>query len=102
MAVLRGATAPERVEITIVNVSSDPDPLDLTTVEAVAISALMPNGAGRADWTTEIAAQTEAELVLVHVFDAADVEQPGAYLLTITMNVPGGTRRAGPVTLNVI
>ncbi len=101
MSVLRGAQAPERVQITIANIESDPDPLDLTGVSAAVISVAKPSGQLPEEWSATIASQSASELVLEHVFDAADVEQPGAYLLTISLTVLDGVRRAGPVTLQV-
>lgn len=99
--VFAGAQAPEALEISVSNVGGAADPLDLSTVTEAEFAVTTPTGR-RVTWATTIASQSAAALVLQHVFALADVDTPGPYRITVYMTVPGGVRRAGPTTLQVV
>jgi hypothetical protein len=100
--VLAGARSPEQIRLTITNVGGDPEPLDFTTVTAIALLITRPDGS-RVTWSTATESQTDTELVLVHVFDAdgLEVDRAGAYGVAVDMTVPAGIRRTGPGVLHV-
>lgn len=103
MSVLAGAIAPARFQVTVENLSTDPAPLDLSTVTAVTLSVDKPGADLGETWSASIFSQTSTKLVVEHVFDTygAEVEFPGDYLITVNMSTPGGPRRASASKLVV-
>ncbi len=101
MTVYAGAQAPEQIELSVTNAELADEPLDLTTVSAVSLSVLRPDGQ-RVTWSVTTAEQTATLLRVVHVFDALDVELPGTYRIMVMMTVVTGVRRAGPTSLAVL
>lgn len=95
-----GAQAPERLRLLIDNADLAAEPLDLSTVTAVALEIVRPDGA-RYSWATEIVEQTAEALLVEHAFEADDVFLPGTYRVNITLTVSAGVRRAGPTVLVV-
>lgn len=87
--------------MSIANAAADPEPLDLSTVTAVTVRVTRPVYPQPAVWVAIILTQTSTLIELEKVFELADVEAFGAYRIEFLLTVPGGVRRAGPVTLNV-
>ncbi len=99
MYVYVGAVAPEKVGLTIDNAALAADPLDLSDVTAVTLEVRTPTQT--LTWATTITDQSETELVVEHEFEAGDLGAAGTYRIVAIMDVPGGTRRAGPTALEV-
>lgn len=99
-SVQAGAQAPERLRVTIENAALEPNPLDLTTVTACAITATRPDGR-RETWSTLITTQVADQLIVERVWLLNDVFLAGRYHLDINLTIPGGVRRAGPTVLDV-
>jgi hypothetical protein len=99
---LAGAKAPERFRLTIENSPSDPDPLDLSTVISVTMTATCQDLINSV-WPVSVVAQSSNALTIEHVFDSygAEIERTGIYRLNLELTVPTGVRRAGPTTLRV-
>jgi hypothetical protein len=64
--------------------------LDLSTVSAVTLHVMRPDGTS-SDWATSLSAQSPTSVTATHVFAAADVPVPGKLTIEPRMTVPGGT-----------
>lgn len=96
------ARAPEKLAITVNAGSSG---LDLTTVTQVDFEVTNTASKRQVTWRSTIqGGATSSQLVAKHTWDANGDETAAAVTLRIfaLLTVPGGIRRAGPFTLNII
>lgn len=100
VSVQSGAQAPERLRVTIANAALEPNPLDLTTVTGVSISATRPDGRHET-WATAITTQAADSLIVERVWLINDIYAAGLYRVDVILTVPSGIRRAGPTVLEV-
>lgn len=100
VSVRAGAQSPERLRVTVENAALEPNPLDLTLVTAVSITATRPDGR-RENWAMTITDQATDSLVVERVWLINDVFAAGLYSIDVIMTVPAGIRRAGPTVLEV-
>lgn len=91
---LVGPKAPEALKVTLLAGDSG---IDMTTVTAVSLDVVRPDGA-TATWTTVLSGATTLQVIATHVFDAGGLEAslPGSYLIKPQITAAGQARRGFP------
>ena len=95
---------PQPPETLTVNVSQGESGLDLSTVTSVSLSVRYPNTDLDVTWTASIVTQTATALSVRHTFNnltAGEAVIPGTYRVMVNLDVPSGTKRAGPTFFEV-
>jgi hypothetical protein len=97
-------TNPQPPETLTVNVSQGASGLDLSTVTGVSFSVRYPDTTADVTWTASIVSQTSTLLTARHTFNnsvAGEAVIPGTYRVMVALDIPGGTKRAGPTFFEV-
>jgi len=98
LQVYRGAIGPEKFTVRVRNRSGESSPLDFITATAVEFRVL----GSPTVWGASITAASSSELSATHVWAAGEIPAAGLVRLMLHITTPGGLRRAGPISLEVL
>lgn len=91
-------------ETLTVIVSQGASGLDLSTVLGVYLLVRYPDTNADVLWTASIVTQSATALVVRHTFNnltTGEASIPGTYRVMVGLEIPGGTKRAGPAFFDV-